>query len=253
MSKYDVQTGFYFKKLKKSNNKWIEELSEEVYCIDTEACDVEWVKILDKYYLFFNDLSAGSSLGKVRLALVSLEQNKIYIANIFGPNGRYDEVSYPQPLSPEFVSFFEARINTAENVYHPKADDSNMESAKNAVWKWQDLNPSIQEKIRDGIKSTKVSIPMYSKSLFSAVTQDSPEWSHTDFENDTYKIQSYFKGPVLVFNKKSQKYFVGWVPGWEYDWVQEISFTNSDTIKFHDSFSDKYIYINFSGGTLSVN
>jgi hypothetical protein len=61
-----------------------------------------------------------------------------------------------------------------------------------------------------------------------------------DFENDQYKIRSYFKGSVLAFDKKNKEYFALWVPDSTYSWVSDLKFLNPQMIILTDHSSDIY-------------
>ena len=142
----------------------------------------------------------------------------------------------------------ETKISESKYTYIPKEKDLNIDIPQNAIKNWNLSNEDIYRRLDLQPKQwASLNIKKFTrdniKDFFGeGVKNDYIESSKWEFENEQYKITSYFKGAIYAYNKKVKKSFVLWVLSDMYDWTEKIEFFDIQTIILYDRLTDKQNY-----------
>jgi len=201
--------------------------------------------------MYILTLSQGSALGSANYNVYSLKDNSVYTIEAFGPHGSYNDLTIPDDLKnnrADILSYLENKISGSKYTYIAKEEDLNIDIPQNAIKNWNLSNEDIYRRLDlQPNQWLPLNIKKFNteniKDFFSEdVNKDYIESSKWEFENEQYKITSFFKGAIYAFDKKEKKSFVLWVPTDMYEWTEKIEFFDIQTIMLYDRLTDKQNY-----------
>jgi hypothetical protein len=233
--------------LKKFAETWQEHYRSKDAYISTSNTDTnnEVKGINGDVLLYILALNQGTSFGSATYKVYSLKDNRLYTIEASGYHGSYNDFTIPEELKinrTDILAYLEKKISRSKYTYIQSEKALDISLPQNSEKNWVISNPSIYESLSSTpnvwfqLNITK----NHSKAMTDFFNNSSEQGTKFDFENDQYKIRSYFKGSVLAFDKKNKEYFALWVPDSTYSWVSDLKFLNPQMIILTDHSSDIY-------------
>jgi len=216
-----------------------------------EGNEYEIQNIKNDVLMYILTLSQGSALGSANYNVYSLKDNAVYTIEAFGPHGSYNDLTIPDELKnnrTDILTYLETKISESKYTYVPKEEDLDIDIPQNAIKNWNLSNEDIYRKLDlQPNKWLPLNIKKFNtddvKDFFAEnINKDYIDSSKWEFENDQYKITSYFKRAIYAFDKKENKSFVLWVPTDMYEWAEKIEFFDIQTIVLYNRLTDKQSY-----------
>ncbi len=237
--------------LKQVADLWQEQQESAQIVCGTLDCpsDAEKVKVGGSYYVYFVTESYGSAAGTVTFNLFSPSQGHLYSMSVSGGNGNINQpgaVSSDVQDNKAVYDYLTQQIAHSPKIAHTSQQNLDVNSADNAVQKWQLDNENIWTAMKN--YATPVKFTYYSTNLFD-------RWNGTtvtgSIENSHYQFTSYFKGVVVGFDKTQGKYFILYAPSDMYEWPTDIAFLDANTVHLNSANSGPSVTIHLDTTTIT--
>ncbi len=238
--------------LKQVADLW-QEQSESVQIVcGTLECpsDAKKVKLGGSYYIYFVTESYGSAAGTVAFNLFSPSQAHLYSMSVSGGNGNINQpgqVNSDVQSNKAVYDYLTQQIAESPKIAHTSQQNLDVNSADNAVQKWQLDNENIWTAMMN--YAVPVKFTYYDTNLFD-------QWNGTtvtgSLENNNYKFVSYFKGVVVGLDKTQGKYFILYVPSDMYEWPTDIAFVDLSTVHINSANSGPSLTVHLDTNKIST-
>lgn len=237
--------------LKQVADLWQEQPQTAQIVCGTLECplDAKKVKVSGFYYVYFVTESYGSAAGTVTFNLFSPSQAHLYTMSVSGGNGNINQpgqVSSDVQSNKAVYDYLTQQIAASPKIAHTSQQNLDVNSADNAVQKWQLDNENIWTAMKN--YAAPVKFTYYDTNLLD-------QWSGTTItgsaENSRYKIVSIFKGVTIGLDKTTNKYFVVWVPSDMYEWPTDTAFIDANTIHINSANSGPSVTIHLDSNTIT--
>ena len=205
----------------------------------------KYVELKQTPYVFFmcREGNAGNAMplcsGMLYFGLYNLLTKKITTINFecwtvqIELNGKYTELVDGEFVKTdktpkEYVVETDYLLKQAEKspyIFHPSADDLNMDLSRNAIERWLQDNAKIVQMEEN--ESGTIQFTYYDIDKYYKRAEDN---ALSSISNEDFEVLNVFKGSVYALNKKKQKYFI--VYAFDYDcYEKNISWVNDSCLK----------------------
>ena len=153
--------------------------------------------------------------------------------------------------TPDILKFLEEKALSSNLLPSPSKDSFDLTDYKNFGKKWEIDNPNILTVWDVGAKTTIESLntTYYKQNLFD-INNGS---LNSEIENNQYLIRSFFRGNVIGFDKRREKYFPIWIEGCSHGCNKDLSFLDEVTLQIEYSEADNQkIIINLETMTYQI-
>lgn len=238
--------------LKQVADLWQEQPQSPQLECSTDDCpsDAKKVSLGGKSYIYYTTTTSGSAAGTVTFNLWSPSEAHLYSMSVSGGNGNYNQpgvVSDDVKNNKDIYDYLTQQIAASPAVAHTSDQNLDVNSADNAVQKWQLDNPNIWNAMMN--YAAPVKFTYYSANLFD-------QWNGTTvngtIENDHYKFVAYFKGVVVGLDKTQGKYFILYVPSDMYEWPTDIAFVDANTVHINSANSGPSLTVHLDTDTVTT-
>lgn len=220
--------------------------------IDSTSLKSEKIDKIPHFYFSTHETFMGQAIieESVDFNLYNLENGKLHQLPFVGiPRGENDLEGNFLPNKnldqfPEIKKILQQKAEKSPYIYHPKGKEKDINYYKNYYKKWEEDNDAFNNLANghSGIPETIYST-YYSEALFDL---DGDNENIQKIENDFYVVISEFRGDILVYDIKKEKYFPLFVESCITGCNKEISFKSNHLleVKFTESFENETTEIN---------